>query len=113
MYFERNLPETYIADPAGSPIDTLSPQTRSVLGIQSEAGIQEAANGAARVWYVIFDESNHEYVEAGYPRHPDLTWLMERYQLTEVSHWGTLSLYLFTKGESVENGLDLLRAGNR
>lgn len=95
MYFDRSLPETYIADPSGSPVDTLSPETRQILGIQSEPNIQAATSRAGRVWYIIFDESNREYVQAGYPRHPDLTWLMQRYRLVELSHWGQLSLYLF------------------
>ncbi len=97
MYFDRTLPATYIADPPGSAVDTLAPQTQEVIGVQSMTDITSAVGTASRIWYILFDESNLEYVRAGYPRHPDLTWLMQRYRLVEVDHWNTLGVYLFAK----------------
>jgi 4-amino-4-deoxy-L-arabinose transferase-like glycosyltransferase len=97
-YFDRTLPETFLADPPGSAVDTLAPATQRVIEVQAEPDIRSATENARRVWYVIFDQSNREYVQAGYPRHPDLTWLMETYSLLQVSHWGDLTVFLFSRG---------------
>ncbi len=99
-YFDRLLPQTYIADPPGSATDTLAAKTREVLRVQAMPNIESAAGNAGRVWYVIFDESLREYVNAGHPSHPDLSWLMSQYQLSEVDHWGDLSIYLFSKARA-------------
>ena len=99
IYFDRSLPETFVADPPGTAVDTLAPATQEVIGVRSVPDIQSAAGDAPRIWYIIFDESNREYLQAGYPRHPDLTWLMQRYRLLEISHVGDLSVYLFSKSQ--------------
>lgn len=98
-YFDRSLPETFIADPPGSPVDTLSQAAGQELGVYANPDIASAAGSAQRVWYVLFDESNKEYVQAGYPRHPDLTWLMQKFQPGGTDHWGELSVYLFSRGQ--------------
>ncbi len=97
MYFDRNLPQVYIADTPGTPVDTLDPETQRIIGVHSAPNIGSAVGNAVRVWYVIFDESNREYVQAGYPEHPDLTWLRQHYSFRGLGHWGELGLYLFSK----------------
>ncbi len=95
-YFDPDLPAMYVADPPGSSTDTLAASTQSVLGIHAAEDIQKAAGNADRVWFALFTQSNQEYVQAGYPRHPHLTWLMLNYRLLETMQWDDLSLYLFS-----------------
>ncbi len=95
-YLDPDLPATYVADPPGSSTDTLAASTQSVLGIHAAQDIEAAAGNAARVWFALFTQSNQEYVQAGYPRHPQLTWLMLNYRLSEAVQWDDLTLYLFT-----------------
>jgi len=99
VYYDRLLPETYIADAPGSGIDTLAPSTQQVLGLESQPDIQTATDDAKRVWFIIFERSNQEYVQAGYPYHPQLAWLLEHYSLKETREWGQLQVYLFSRGQ--------------
>ena len=96
FYFDSDLPATWVADPAGSTVDTLAPSTQAVLGIHAARDMDDATSGASRVWLALFDQSNEEYVQAGYPRHPHLTWLLLHYQLSETCRWHDLTVYLFT-----------------
>ncbi len=96
VYYDRHLPETYVADPPGSSIDTLAPSTQEVLGLIAQPQIESATTGANRVWFIIFDRSDQEYIAAGAPHHPQLVWLMQHYTLSEQTTWGELRVYLFT-----------------
>jgi hypothetical protein len=97
VYYDRSLPQTYVADPPGSNVDTLAPATQQVLGLEAKPDIETAVANAQRVWFIIFTRSNQEYMQAGYPRHPHLTWLMENYSQVEVENLGDLQIYLFAK----------------
>ena len=97
VYFGRRLPQTYIADPPGSPQDTLAPATQRVLGLLAQPDMSAAVGSAPRVWFIIFDESNQEYLDAGYAAHPQLAWLTERFSLVQERSSGTLRVYLFTR----------------
>ena len=97
VYFDRSLSQTYVADPPGSSVDTLAPATQRVLGLEAQADIVSAAGEARRVWFIIFDQSNLEYVEQGEIMHPHLLWLTDHYALIEVQSWGDVCLYLFAK----------------
>ncbi len=97
VYFDRSLLQTFIADPPGSPEDTLAPATQATLGLRAQPDLPTAVGNAPRVWFLIFDESVQEFIDAGYPTHPQLTWLMQHYSLAEKRQWGTLQVFLFTK----------------
>jgi hypothetical protein len=94
LYFDRSLPATYVADTPGSTTDTLAPSTQMILGIRAAPTTADAVGTAPRVWFVIFEESNQEYVMAGYPRHPQLTELLEKYRVAETIKWDDLTVYL-------------------
>ena len=97
VYYDRNLAQTYVSDPPGSNVDTLAPATQKVLGLEAQPNIESAAGNANRVWFIIFDESNQEYIQAGYSMHPQLAWLMQHYSQVEVKKWDDLRVYLFAK----------------
>jgi len=96
VYYDRSLSGRYLADPPGSRVDTLALSTQQVLGLEASRDIATAVGDARRVWFVIFDESNKEYIRAGYPRHPHLTWLMMHFELVEIQSWDHLDIYLFS-----------------
>lgn len=97
VYYDRNLAQTYLADPPGSRVDTLAPSTQQVLGWQAQADIASATEGANRVWFIIFEQSILEYKNSGEAAHPHLAWLSERYALIEILNFGDLRLHLFSK----------------
>ena len=98
IYYDRDLPQRYVADQPGSGSDTLASSTQQVLGVEASQNIQLAVGHARRVWFIVFDESNQEFIRAGFEGHPDLTWLMQGYTLSEHHHWDTLNVYLFSLG---------------
>lgn len=96
VYYDRNLRQEYLADPPGSSVDTLAPSTQQVLGLEASDDLSKSTAHSSRVWFLIFRESDQEYIQAGYPRHPHLTWLMMHYHLIETQHWDDLDMYLFS-----------------
>ncbi|MEZ0395357.1 MAG: glycosyltransferase family 39 protein [Anaerolineales bacterium] len=95
LYYDPGLAQECIADPPGSPTDTLAPATQQALGIQSQPDLESAVAGARRVWFIIFEQSIAEYQQAGLSTHPHLAWLTARYRLEEERSFGDLRLYLF------------------
>ena len=97
IYFDRSLPQVYIADTPGSPEDTLAPATQEVLGVSAKPNIQTAVGNASRVWYIIYQNSIAEYQSSGYATHPDLEFLNSRYNLETKEVWDGLDVYLFVR----------------
>jgi len=97
IYFDRDLSQQFIADPAGGATDTLSPATMQILSLNVAEDVESASEGASRVWFVIFTRAIDEYQAAGQPMHPHLAWLDEHYHLEEVKTWGDVQVYLFTR----------------
>jgi 4-amino-4-deoxy-L-arabinose transferase-like glycosyltransferase len=96
-YFNPDLPQAFIADPPGSSVDTLASATQQVLGLEAETDIESAAKGAENIWFIIFEQSNQEFVQMGASMHPHLSWLTENYSLLEIEIWRELRLYNFSK----------------
>ena len=97
MYFDRDLPQTFIGDPPGGATDTLAPATQQVLNIEAETDIQSAVNGTERVWYIIYQRSIDEYIQAGKSTHPDIEYLNSQFTLKTQETWGDLQILLYTK----------------
>jgi uncharacterized membrane protein len=97
IYFDRSLPQVYIADAPGSPEDTLAPATQEVLGVSAKPNIQTAVGNASRVWYIIYQSSIEEYQSSGYAMHPDLEYLNSHYNLETKEVWDGLDVYLFVR----------------
>lgn len=89
--YDPGLPSLFLADPPGSPQDTLAYPTQEALGIFATPTIAEAVGAAERVWLVYFPR---EVEEMG-GEHPALTWLegefveLERREFTDL----TVALY--------------------
>jgi hypothetical protein len=95
LYYDRDLPQTFVADPPGSASDTLAAPTQQMLGVAAEPDVATAAAGADRVWYVIFDREIAEYETLGQRSPPGLAWLENHYREAGVGRFGDLSVYEF------------------
>lgn len=96
-YYDRTLPQSFIADPPGSGSDTLALPTQEALGLFA-ADLETATAGHDRVWFVIFDRAIAEYRAAGYDDHPHRAWLEARYRRQSEIHFNDLTLYLYVQG---------------
>lgn len=99
-YYDRSLPQTYIADEPGSPSDTLAYPTQQALGLFAVSDIATASLGRQRVWFVVFHRAIQEYYAAGYPDHPQRAWLEQHYTLISVTSFNDLDVYEYRWGQS-------------
>ena len=90
-YYDPDLPQTFIADPPGSPSDTLDPATQAALGVRESGDLPTAAQGHPRIWLVIFREAARE----GAALHPHLAWLQAHYTLAGTQAFHDLLIYEF------------------
>jgi uncharacterized membrane protein len=97
FYFDRALPQSYLVDPTGSSIDTLSPATQKILHLTHQENIADASKNAERVWYIIFQQSIDEYTAKGYETHPDIKYLNANFTLASVEKFNDVRLYLYTR----------------
>jgi mannosyltransferase len=94
-YYDRQLPQEFMADPPGSGSDTLALPTQKALGLLASQSMEEVAAGSQRVWFVIFQRTFLEYEELGHPQPPHKAWLEERYRLVETVALNDLNIYLY------------------
>jgi mannosyltransferase len=99
-YYDRELPQTFIADEPGSPADTLAYPTQQALGLFATPDIGTATQGHERVWFVIFRRALDEYHAAGYSDHPHRAWLEQHYTLVSVTSFNDLEVYEYESGLS-------------
>ncbi|HUH97627.1 MAG TPA: glycosyltransferase family 39 protein [Anaerolineales bacterium] len=99
IYFDRALPQAYIADAPGSAEDTLAPATQEVLGVSTEPTIQTAVGNAPRVWYIIYQNSIDEFQSSGQGTPPDLVFLNAHYTLRSKEVWDGLVVYLYARNQ--------------
>ncbi len=97
IFFDRELPQSFIGDQPGSATDTLAPATQQVLTIMAEKDIQLATSNSERVWYIIYQRAIDEYKAAGYSTHPDIEYLNSQYVRELEENWGGLRVFLYTK----------------
>jgi uncharacterized membrane protein len=99
-YYDRSLPQAFVADEPGSRADTLAYPTQQALGLFATSDIATAALGHERVWFVVFHREIEEYRAAGYPDHPQRAWLEQHYTLVSVSSFSDLDVYEYRSGLS-------------
>ncbi len=97
FYFNRGLPQSYLIDPPGSSTDTLSPATRKILHLTDKENIESAAADAARIWFIIYQQSEAELEAQGYKTHPQIEYLNQRLIFKSVEVWGDIKVYLYQK----------------
>lgn len=97
LYFAPSLPQGFIIDPPGSGVDTLAPATREILNVREFKDIEKASAAAARLWFVIYQDSIEEYTAQGYETHPHLEYLNENFVLQQSHRWDDVILYLYIR----------------
>lgn len=90
-YYDRTLPQAFIADEPGSPSDTLALPTQQALNLFATPDLATAIAGQNEVWFVIFEA---ELVEWG-DEHPHLDWLNTYYTLTDTQTYNDLLVYRY------------------
>jgi mannosyltransferase len=98
IYFDRNLPQSFILDPADSSVDTLSKATRTILNLQSFDEIENSTANADRVWFIIFKQSSDEFKQAD-KTHPHLEYLGQHFKLESVENLFDIDIFLFSRGD--------------
>ncbi len=88
--YDRDLPQVFLGDPAGSGSDTLALPTQQALGLFATE-LEPATAGRSRVWLVIFQQAVDEMGGA----HPHVAWLSARYRLTQTQSFGDMRLLRF------------------
>ena len=97
FYFDRELPQSYIIDPPGSSTDTLSPATRKILHLTDQENIETATTGAARIWFIILQQSMDEFTSQGFQTHPDIEYLNSNFILTSTEIFDDVRLYIYIR----------------
>jgi uncharacterized membrane protein len=95
-YYAPALPGVFLADPPGSPQDTLAYPTQEALGIFATPTITEAVGQAGQVWLVYFPREVEEMQALGL-QHPALAWLKDHYRETDRSSFGDLDVLCFER----------------
>jgi hypothetical protein len=99
-FYDRSLPQEFIADEPGSSSDTLAYPTQQALGLFAASDIATATLGHERVWLVIFRRAVDEYRAADYLDHPHRTWLEQYYSLVSVKSFSDVDVYEYQSGVS-------------
>jgi hypothetical protein len=68
-----------------------------VLGLLAYEDAEQAIGDAAGVWFIIFPREIDDYVAHGFEEHPTLTWLQTEFTLDDLSSYGDLDVYHFTR----------------
>ncbi len=99
-YYDRELPQEFMADRPGSGSDTLALPTQEALGLLASRTMEEATADSQRVWFVIFQRTFAEYEGLGYPQPPHKAWLEARSQQVAVERFNDLEVYLYEKRQN-------------
>jgi 4-amino-4-deoxy-L-arabinose transferase-like glycosyltransferase len=97
FYFDQTLSQSYIIDPPGSNVDTLSPATRDILKLNSYENLEKATANAQRIWFIIYQNSIDEYTSTGNKNHPHLEYLNDNFKLKSIESWNDVRLYLYVR----------------
>ena len=96
-YYDRTLPQSFLADPPGSGSDTLALPTQRTLGLFAVPDPASAVGESRRVWFVIYDRAVEEYRAQGETDHPHMAWLKARFTLARQESFDDLTVYEFTR----------------
>ncbi len=97
VFFDRALPQEFLADQPGSGTDTLAPATQQVLGLTESASLNQATMSALRVWFIIFQKELDESAASGLAKNPNLAWLDTEFHLVNIENWDSLLVYLYQR----------------
>ena len=97
LYFERSLPQLFLADIPGSSNDTLALASQQAMQIFPVQDIQSAVSGHVHIYFVIFRQTVEEYQAAGSADDPQLAWLKQNYHLENQVDFNDLEIFKFVQ----------------
>ncbi len=97
LVYAPDIEQEFIADEAGSHNDTLAYASQEAMQRFPAANIGLAADGAERVYFVVFMQAIEEYAVLQGRAHPQLAWLEAHYQQTAVKVFNDLEVYRFER----------------
>lgn len=92
-YYDRELEQTFLADPAGSGSDTLAIPTQRALNLYATS-LETAIEGKSRVWFVIFQIAIDQASETG-QWHSNLSRFDAMMNRRQVQECGDLRIILY------------------
>lgn len=104
VYYARDLPQEYVRDIPGSGSDTLAVPTQATLGLMAARSVEDAVNGADRVWYVAFEQLEEEMAglvedDPENAQYDSLSWLRDRFVEERTVAFNDLQIVLFIRPE--------------
>ncbi len=97
-YYASDVAGVFLADPPGSPQDTLADPTQEALGIFATSSITEAIGTAEQIWLVYFPREVEETQALGV-EHPALIWLEGRFSEMGRERFGDLVVAFYRREE--------------
>ncbi len=97
LVYAPEIEQEFIGDDAGSHNDTLAYASQEAMQLFPVSNIAQAADGAERVYFVVFTQAIAEYEALQGMPHPRLAWLTEHYRQVDVSVFNDLEVYRFEK----------------
>ncbi len=94
-YYDRALPQTFIADPPGAGSDTLAYPTQQALGLYA-TNLAAATANKSRVWFVIFQNAIDDAAAQGQPQQ-NLAWMDQYFHRVSLERYNDLDVYLFER----------------
>lgn len=92
-FYDRALPQEFLADPSGSSNDTFARGSQEALGL-FPVELDAALSGRARVWFVIFQTAMDETAREGYA-HGNLARLDAAMRRGDGAVFGDLRIYRY------------------
>jgi hypothetical protein len=95
-YYDQDVCGVFLADPPGSPQETLAGPTQEALGIFATSTITEAVGDASRAWLVYFPREVRE-AQAITGEHPAFGWMGDRFLEVGRERFSDLTIALYTR----------------
>ena len=96
-YYAPQLPQVFLADPAGSPNDTFEPASQQAMQIFPEPSLEHAVGSSQRVYFVTFSQTFREYQALGFSEHPNLAWLDDHFRRAGRQVFNDLEIYCYER----------------
>ena len=96
-YYAPDLEQLFLADEPGSPNDTFAFASQQAMGLYPQPNLDQAVDGAKRVFFIVFETTLQEYQQSGSMDHPQLAWLKQHFQLVGNASYNDLNVYEFSR----------------
>lgn len=93
-YYDRALPQVFLADPPNSDNDTLARGSQEAMQL-FPTDFENALAGKTRVWFVMYQTALDEAREANVP-HANLARLDKTFQRVQTNEYGDVRILLYT-----------------